>query len=197
MCTLQESTLPKYAAHLSAICRPATAKGDKALLAKRQTGQYITHLLGDSLPGREGPNCVEPYLTGTAMEPCLCNTLHPKQEGTGAMKAGYSHFQKYAKQTSKVSGLPYPPAHLLARGAMPCCLGGLKELARSSPKALTQHDAGKCSTEARATLYGAQRVNIGANKAGVTVSNSVDQKETPRGITCDILISFATKFDEI
>lgn len=47
----------------------APAKRDKALLAKRQTGQYITHLLRESLQGHEGPNFVEPYLTGTAMEP--------------------------------------------------------------------------------------------------------------------------------
>ncbi|GAA6091125.1 uncharacterized [Tachysurus ichikawai] len=56
-------------AHLSAICRLATAKGDKALLAKRQTGQYITHLLRESLQGQEGPNFVEPFLTGTGMKP--------------------------------------------------------------------------------------------------------------------------------
>lgn len=49
-------TMPEDMAHLSAICLQAKVKRDRAPLAKWQTAQYITHLLGDSLLGCKGPN---------------------------------------------------------------------------------------------------------------------------------------------
>ncbi len=49
-------TMPDDMAHLSAICLRAEVKRDRALLAKWQTAQYITHQLGDSLLGCKGPN---------------------------------------------------------------------------------------------------------------------------------------------
>lgn len=73
-------TMPEDMAHLSAICLWAKVKRDRAPLAKWQTAQYITHLLGDSLLWAVRVLiCAEPYLTSTAMASCPHATLGPRR----------------------------------------------------------------------------------------------------------------------